>query len=203
MAHPSTFDEVKKGAVFKALAAKSTGQVATDLELDKYYKSISGMRNIIFKIYAEVIADPEKFAISSDTIDLVRQGMDARKANRFVTSNKPTVRETKEEEFNKPFSELAQDGRNKALRILHKKLDRIEGSRKKLDNISAGELAKVYGIMFDKSQIIKGEATEHVKILSKNVNDSMSAEERLDYVLKLREINNEAKEKKKYAGSFR
>lgn len=196
MSHPSTFDEIKKGAVFKALATKSIVQVANEFEFDKYYKSTSGMRNAVHKIYREVQHEPEKFGLSNDTIELVVEGVEARKSIGLF-NNTPTVREQKEDESNKNFSELAQDGRNKAIRLLHKKMDRIDKSRKKLDNVSAGELAKVYGILFDKSQIIKGEATEHVKVLSKNIDDSLTADERLDYVLKLREVNNESKERHK------
>lgn len=196
MAHPSTFNEIKKGAVFKALATKSIVQVANEFEFDKYYKSTSGMRNAVHKIYREVQHEPDKFGLSKDTVELVIQGIETRKSV-GLTNNKPTVREQKEDEIKRTFSELAQDGRNKAIRLLHKKMDRIDSSRKKLDNVSAGELAKVYGILFDKSQIIKGEATEHVKILSKNIDDSLTADERLDYVLRLRELNNEAKERHK------
>lgn len=196
MSHPSTFNETKKGAIFKALATKSIIQVANEFDFDKYYKSSSGMRNAVHKIYREVQHEPEKFYLSQDTVDLVTQGIESRKSV-GLANNRPTVREQREEEESKNFSELAQDGRNKAIKLLHKKMDRIDSSRKKLDNISAGELAKVYGILFDKSQIIKGEATEHVKVLSKNIDDSLTAEERLDYILKFREINNEAKQKHK------
>lgn len=196
MSHPSTFNEIKKGAVFKALATKSIVQVANEFEFDKYYKSTSGMRNAVHKIYREVQHEPDKFGLSNDTVELVVGGVEARKSI-GLSNNTPTVREQKEDESNKNFAELAQDGRNKAIRLLHKKMDRIDNSRKRLDNVSAGELAKVYGILFDKSQIIKGEATEHVKVLSKNIDDSLTADERLDYVLKLREVNNEAKERHK------
>lgn len=196
MSHPSQFDEIKKGAIFKALATKPLSEVGHEFDFDKYYKSQSGLRAAVHKIYTEVKTDPEKFALSKDTVDLVVQSMESRRMTRYNPANTPTLRETKEANDKKTFSELANEGRNKAIRILHKKLDRIDASRKKLDNVSAGELAKVYGILFDKSQIIRGEATEHVKVLSKNINDEMTPQERIDYVLKLREINNESKEKK-------
>lgn len=197
MAHPSTYDEIKKGAIFKALATKSMAQVGLEFEFDKYYKSTSGLRTAVHKIYREVQQDPQKFALSQDTIELVEQSMESRKMTRYNRDDATptTLRETKELEENKTFSQLAEDGRNKIIKIIHKKLDMIDKSRKKLDNVSAGELAKVYSILFDKSQIIRGEATEHVKVLSKNIDDNLTPEERLDYVLKLREKNNEDKEK--------
>lgn len=196
MPHPTKMDEIKKGALFKSLATKSIVQVGYQFEFDKHYKSTSGLRNAVYKIYNEVKNEPEKFAISQDTVDLVASALSGR-AIAPVTNNEKTLREQQEDADNLPFAELAQAGRNKALKLLHKKIDRVSNSRKKIDAMSMGEMAKVFGIMFDKSQIIRGEATEHVKILSKNVDDTMTAEERLNYVLKLREINNEEKEIKR------
>ena len=57
-------------------------------------------------------------------------------------------------------------------------------------------LATTVGILFDKGQIIQGEATENVAVLAK-IKSDMSPEEMMDAVLKMREIHQVDKDRTK------
>ena len=183
-----TLTPAKKAGIFRKLAEKSIYETGIHFEFDKIYKSNASIRNSVYKIYQEVCQDPAKFSLSQETVDLV---VDVVKNRNGVASRVPTVKEQTSEKID--FKDLAIKGRNKALKLAHAKMDRISSSKKKLDAVSVGELAKVYGIFFDKAQIIRGEATEHVAVLSRNIKDGMTPEEALNMVLKMREANNEEK----------
>lgn len=189
-------DDKKKGFIFKALATKSFYDVGIQFGLDKHYKTAAGVKNAIHRIYKQIQVEPERYAISPDLMELVTKAVSDRKIIPY-NPNQKTLKEQKDENDNKTFPVLATEGRDKIIKIIHNKMDRIMNSRKKLDAVSIGEMAKVYSIMFDKSQIIRGEATEHVKVLSKNVDDKLSPQERIEMVLKMREVNNIEKEKER------
>lgn len=185
-------NDSKKVGLFKYLVDHSMYEAGIQFEFDKRYKTPSAIKNNVHKIYREVQQDPEKFSISQETIDLVTTAVSNRRTTKVAL---PKFAEIKEQEEKMGFSELALGGRNKALQLLHHKLDRIGMSKKKLDSVSVGEMAKVYGILFDKAQIIRGEATERVAILSKNITLDMRPEEAIEAAIKMRETNYEAKVK--------
>ncbi len=82
---------------------------------------------------------------------------------------------------------LITGARNKASKIMFEKLGRIEKSKKAIDDIGLGELAKVVGILFDKGQIIQGQSTENIAVMSKNIDQNLTPEESLAMVLRMRE----------------
>ncbi len=183
-------EEKDKIILFRSLAQKSFYIAGVGIGLDKKYSSASAVKATVSKIYNEVQQDPEKFSIPQDTIDLVVAAVNSRKSHQLST--KPRLAELIEKD-KASFPELALSGRNKALSLVHAKLDRMSKSKKSLDGVAIGQLATVYGILFDKAQIIRGEVTERVMILSKNVNINMNPQEAIDMAIKMREIHSEEK----------
>ena len=71
----------------------------------------------------------------------------------------------------------------------------LNKSRKALNQQSLPALTTAFAILFDKSQIIKGEATEHVAVMGK-IDSDIKPEQAIDMVLKMREIDQASKAKK-------
>jgi hypothetical protein len=65
-------------------------------------------------------------------------------------------------------------------------MDMINSNKKMLEKENLVSLAKVFGIFFDKSQILQGQATENIAIKAK-ISKDMSPEESLEELLKMRE----------------
>jgi uncharacterized metal-binding protein len=63
--------------------------------------------------------------------------------------------------------ELATDTRNLAVQTLNNKLVEVNSSPEKLEKVSLKELATVFGILFDKSRVMEGLATENIAIHAK------------------------------------
>lgn len=187
-------DDVKKGCLFKMLSYKTLYEVGIEYQFDKKYKDAKAVKGAVYRIYQEVRKDPEKYFVAEDTLKLVEDAMKSRistptvRAGEIIDSKGTTLREKTDSLEKVDIKNLVINGRNMAFKLVNSKMERIGSSRKKLDAVSVGELAKVAGIMFDKSQIIMGEATEHVAIMS-NLSKDMSPETALDMVLKMREIN--------------
>lgn len=78
-------------------------------------------------------------------------------------------------------------GRDTIARIIYKKLAYIEQHPKMIKELPLIQLGTMFGILFDKSQIIQGQATEHVALLSK-IDKDIKPEQALDMVLKMREV---------------
>ena len=176
----------KKAALFKKLASGTLYEVGVEFELDKHYKDATAVRNGVYKIYREVSNDPDKFFVSPDTVDLVVAAVSSRKVA-TKTNTHTTLAEKHEEIKNQDIKELTLASRDQAGRLISKKLDYIEAHPKALAYESLVNLGKIFGILFDKSQIIQGQATEHVAVMSK-LDSNMSPEEALAAVLKSREL---------------
>lgn len=193
----------EKGNVFRQSATLPYYQVAVNFGFDKAYTRTDTMRKKVYQICKEVESDPEKFHVHPDTVDLVRKAIDGRKdtigttenRNVAVAQRKQTLAEKADADKSKTISDLVLDNRNTAMRLLSKKMERLDTSRKRLDNVAVGELAKVAGIMFDKGQIIQGQATENVAVMAK-IDEKMSPSDALNTLLKLREASMIDKEKK-------
>src|SRR3990167_5942741 len=69
-----------------------------------------------------------------------------------------------------------------------RRIDDALASKKARQKIGIGELAKVYGITFDKRQLIEGKATEHVALMAK-ISEDMTPASAIETVLKMREYN--------------
>lgn len=180
---PKLSDEKKRG-IFKTLEDKSYIQTGLEFGLDKYFPTQEKMKMFVLKVVNEVKSDPARFSLSTETIDKVSTAV----ALRSSTPRIETLREKREDYVNADIKTLVLEGRARAMSLLNKKLEHLASTPRRLDEISAGELAKVTGILIDKGQILSGEATEHVAIMAK-IDKDMSPDMAIETILKMREIN--------------
>lgn len=180
-----TLDVDKKAAIFRKLASGTLFEVGVEFGLDKHYKDPTAIRNKVYTVYREVLQDPEKFFVHPDTISLVEEAVSKRKV---AIKKSPTMSETQAALKETDIKSLTIMGRDKAGKLINQKLAYIEAHPKALMNESLVTLGKIFGILFDKAQIIQGQATEHVAVMSK-IDTNMTAEEAIQAVLRSREIN--------------
>lgn len=180
------------GLVFKMLAEKTLYETGLEFQFDKKYKDSRAVKNAVYKIYQKVLVDPQKYAVLPETVDKVKLVI----SERAIVKPQTTLREKMDENTNLDFKDLVLSGRKKAYSLLNLKMDSLLSKRKNLDEVSITALAQTFGILFDKGQIIQGEATENVALIAK-IDTNMSPEDALASVLKIREINQADKDRKK------
>jgi len=188
----------KKGYIFTMCGDKTLAEVGFEFGLDKNYKTVATMKSAVARIYNQVKNDPDKYFINQNTYNKVLDAVEERKTAGLTPfkSNKPedvveepiTIREKREIINPDDIKGLILGGRNKAAKLIYEKLDRIGKSKKLLDNVSLGEMAKVVGILVDKGQILQGQSTENIAVLSKNIDSNLTPEEAIEAVLKMREM---------------
>lgn len=174
-------DEQKAG-MFRLLATKTFYDVGVEFGFDKHYKTPTAVKGAVYRAYQEVKASPEKFSVHPDTASLVVAAV----SNRSIAiPTKKTIAEQNED--TRGIEELLLSNRDLANRLVHKKLVALDASKKALRNESVVSLGKIFGILFDKSQIIRGQATEHVSHLSKIDVSGLTPEATINLVLAMRE----------------
>ena len=82
--------------------------------------------------------------------------------------------------------ELSKDTRNLTLQILNKKLVQLDSDPDELAKVNLTTLATAFGIMFDKTQLMSGLATENIAIQAK-IDITMSSDKALEELNKMRE----------------
>lgn len=184
------FGKEKEIEIFKALAVKSQYKVGLEFGFDKVYKNPRAVRNAVTQIYNRVKNNLDEYGLTQEVVDMVAQGMKTRALN--ATAGQTTLAETQDEI---DIKDRIINIRDKTFKLIDKKLDRMSNSNKKLDAISFKDLGIIAGISFDKSQILKGEATEHIAVLGK-IDTNISPEEALEAALKMREKTVEIKHDK-------
>jgi len=180
----------QKAGLFKKLVDTPLNKVGLEYGFDKHYKDIRAVKNAVYRIYREVGNDPEKFFILPETVELVTKAV----SKRAITPQKQEESLAEKEADKMDVKNLALSNRDKASRLVSKKLDILSKSRKKLDAISLPQLATSFAILFDKAQIVQGQATENVAVLAK-IDKDMDPQLALDTVLKMREKTLEDKSK--------
>lgn len=191
-----TLTDNRKSRIFIMCGDKNYTEVGYEFDLDKHYKTVSSMKDAVKKIFAAVKNEPEKYGITLERASEIVQKVEVRKTAGLVTSKGASVaplRETNMLISPSDIKGLTIASRNKAMKIMHEKLGRIEKSKRAIDDIGLGELAKVAGILFDKGQIIQGQSTENIAVMSKNIDKDLSPEDALDMVLRMRETEMETK----------
>ena len=172
-----------KGEMYKALVSNSYADIAVDFGIDIHYKDASGYRNAAYRIAKEVENSPEKYGVTPEVVELVKKAQ----ADRKNSAGK--VIHEKQDSAILDFSDtkaVTVGGRNKALQLLHKKMDLLNNNKKALESTNITSLATVFGIFFDKAQILQGQATENIAVKAKITKD-MTPEESLEELLKMRE----------------
>ncbi len=181
----------KKSNIFRRLEGKTLYDVGIEFGLDKHYTTHTAVRNKVYAIYRQVIVDPGKYAILPETVDKVVAAVSSRKV---AIGTGPKLAEKVEKIKDKDVKALTMSGRDKAARLINHKLEYLEEHPKKLEQESLVNLGKIFGIMFDKAQIIQGQATEHIAVMGK-IDKDMDADTALELVLKNREEINATKGK--------
>lgn len=174
--------------MYKALANKSYAQVALEFKIDVHYKNQDGYRNAVYRIAKEVSANPDKFGVTQDVIDIVKSSAEDRKANPSAG-----LLQGAQDAALIDFTDaraVAIGSRNKAAELLHRKMDMVSSSKKELARISLVQLTTAYGTLFDKAQIMQGQATENIAVKAQITKD-MTPEESLEQLLKMRETQQE------------
>lgn len=183
----------KEAEIVKALAQKSAYKVGLDYKFDKVYPNAKAIRSAVLAIYTKVKNNPDKYEISQDALDVVAQSMADRRVWKTSEVN-PTATDVQADLASRDIKELTSSVRDKAWNLIDLKLDRIGNNKKKLDALSFKDLGTIAGISFDKTQVLKGEATEHIAVLGR-IDSNMKPEDALNFVLKMRENNVELKNK--------
>jgi hypothetical protein len=182
-----TFGKEKEVEIFKALAQKSALTVGREYGFDKVYKKSQAIRNGVNKIYNKVRNNHEEYGVSREVVEMVEKGMLERKHNLVGTNTgKPHSMKDLSDFENPDIKEMMTAIRDKSFALINKKLAFIATSKKKLDNISFKELGVIAGIAFDKTQILKGEATEHIAVAAK-IDSNVTPEQAIEIALRNRE----------------
>lgn len=191
-----TLTDDKRQRIFLFCKDKNFKEVGFEFELDKNYKTVASMVTAVSRIYNQVKNNPSKYNLDLERVNAVVDNVNSRQTQGLLTNKDTTTLREKEEILNPTdIKGLVMGSRNLAMGILHKKLGKMSRSVKLMDDIKLSELATVSAILIDKAQILQGQSTENIAILSKNIG-MLTPEEALAHVLKTREANMVDKEKK-------
>jgi hypothetical protein len=176
---------------FKSLVTCNFSEAAIKIGLGDRYTNASTLRGTAYKLYKDILAKGlDQIGIDQDVAEMVRSAVDERRmsgGNRKITeSNELDVFEPAELLDPKDMKGVIVGGRNKAAMLLHKKMDRLNKNKKMLDATPLSQIATMFGILFDKSQILTGQATENIAVMSK-ISKDMTPEETLEALVKMRE----------------
>lgn len=177
----------QKRDFFLSLLTDNFTEAGMKVGLGVIYNTQNSVRTNSYKLYKSL--KPHELDLSEDVVKGVQMAIEKRKISNKVTSNEGIGGEILNPEDSKA---LVIGGRNKALMLLHKKLDQISKSKKAIDDLSLSQLATTVGILFDKAQIMKGEATENIAVMAK-IDQNMTPEQSLDMLLRMREKLSEDK----------
>lgn len=173
----------RKIELFKLMAGKTIMEVGKEFNFEKQYKSTGTIRSAVYKVYNEVKNNPEDFGITEEAYNLVVDSV----AMRSISGRRKDelTGKIKMDVANATIKELTLDNRDKIARLLSKKLDMI--SVKDLKAMKLSDFTNPYGMLFDKGQILQGQATENIAVLSK-IEDGLSSTDLMDALLNQREV---------------
>lgn len=174
--------EAECARIFLNLEDHSSAEVAYMFGLDRFYSTIASMRGAVSKAYNMVLDNPLKFDIPLDKAGYIQGIVESRTIAR---QDPETVREL--EELKKmDIGGLVMENRDTAARLVRKKLAYLESNPRALKEEKLKDLVYVLGHLFDKGQIISGQATEHIAFMS-NLPEKMNPDEALKAILAMRE----------------
>ncbi len=182
----NTLTTKQKTTLVKDLIKFSKYQAGIKIGLQ--YKKKRSLLSAVDRTLKEVRQDPKKFKISDEVLEMIGTSLKERNVVKVSKMGQETP-ESPEDGLDKlTIKELAQVGTHQALVLINKKLKILYGSKKKLADESLTGLAKTMGILFDKRQISKGEATEFIALQARIENiEEMSTEDKLTILLNARQ----------------
>lgn len=180
----------KKIGLFQMLATKDLYSVGLEYGFDKHYKTAKAVKGAVYRLYADMKNNPDKYAIPDELYSVVQDAMKGRQVSAVHKDSSLAEKMGEKTEI----KDIILDNRNKAAKLVSLKLDMLSKSKKELSKISLPQLTTSMAILFDKGQIIQGEATEHIAHLAK-IDEGMTPEELLNAVVGQREATIIAKNK--------
>ena len=188
----NTLTTKQKTTLVKDLIKFSKYQAGIKIGLT--YKKKRSLLSTVDRILKEVRQDPKKFKISDEVLEMIGTSLKERNVVKVSKMGQETP-ESPEDGLDKlTIKQLAQVGTHQALVLINKKLKMLYKSKSKLGKESLTGLAKTMGILFDKRQISRGEATEFISMQARIENlDKMSNEDKLTLLLNTRQKNLESK----------
>lgn len=187
---PMQLTQEQEVQLFRHLAYKSSYETGLDFGFDKYYKDAKAIRNSVINIYNRIKKNPAKYGIGDDVVTLVQDAM----GNRALVRDTNNIPKAEKEIETGDIKASVLGVRDKAWRLIDRKLQRASKSNKKLDQIGLRELGTLAGIAFDKAQVISGQATENIALMGK-IEGNIDPQAALDLVLKMREAAVASKQK--------
>jgi hypothetical protein len=172
--------EGEAGKIYLALEEKTFLEVAYIFGLDRFFSNESSMKSAITRAYNLVLDNPEKFGIPSERAAFIHGVV----ASRNINKKPETLREDKEVKAKDLSTELLS-ARDLATSLVKRKLEYLDKNPKALQEEKIKDLGWIMGVLFDKGQIIQGQATEHIAVLSK-ISDDMKPEEAMSELLNMR-----------------
>lgn len=182
----SEVSEAKQKEFYKSLVLCNFTEAGEKIGLGARYKG-SSLRATAYKLYKDI--DPVKLGLDKDVIDMVTAAVEERRMSRGnIIKHESNDLEIVPSELLDPkdMKGVIIGGRNKAVMLLHKKMDRLSKNKKMLDMTPLSQIATMFGILFDKAQILTGQATENIAVMAK-INKEMTPEETLAALTQMRE----------------
>jgi hypothetical protein len=176
------------GRIFLQLENHNHLEVAYLFGLDRYFTSESSMRSAITRAYNLVLADPMKYDVAPEKAGFI-QGLVSSRG--IVKRNPESIREENELK-QMDITGMILSTRDLAAGLVRRKLDYLDKHPKALQEEKLKDLGWILGVLFDKGQIIRGEATEHIAVMS-SLPEHMNPDEALKAILQMREEFNTKK----------
>ena len=183
---PFTLEEKKK--MFLDLTTCSYRDLVNKYDLLKRYQDTKCAVAALVNLKGRMVKHPELYGILPEELALVEKSLKARStAQPLSVMAQPEQEIVAIRELDKlDVKELVSRGTKNGWLLLNKKVDQLLKSKRQISQTPLNVIAMTAGILFDKNQISKGEATEHILMRAK-VDDKMTPEQKMNWLLSLRE----------------
>lgn len=174
--------EEQAGEIFKCLENKSFTETAYEFGLDRFYSSEDSMRSAITRAYNLVLDDGKRFGLQPEEVAFIQGKIQGRNVGR---KSPETVREEQTIK-SLDISSQINETRDLVASLVRKKLEYLNRNPKALKEEKLKDLGWLLGVLFDKGQIVAGQATEHIAVMS-NIPQNIDPAEAMKAILKMRE----------------
>jgi hypothetical protein len=164
------------GEIFLALGKGTALEVAKEYGFGSYYKNERSMKSAVMRAFNIVRDEPNKWGISLESVKEVEKSIKDR------APKQTSIIEVEKQDL----GTLLTGTRDLAGQLIRRKLDQLDKDPKALQAEKLKDLGWLFGVLFDKGQIMAGKATEHVALMS-NIPDHLDPDEALKAIMQMRE----------------
>lgn len=180
----------RKKDIYRDLVKVSLYQAGVRGGLSEYYKNKESLKAFVKNIKFEVEQNPAKFGISEEVVKMVNDSLQERRSKRTSI-----VGQTEAEEPKQGFEALTVPQKidilsHESLNVLYQRILTLKKSKAQLKLQSPAALGVLAGTMYDKRQLSRGEATEHIAIRAKIDVSKLDSKGILAAILAMREAQN-------------